>query len=386
MAYNPLFTFADPALQAQVVNEAQVRAAADAARAQQFAETLRALRQERQANLDREERRAERERVIREGEARGAENKRQFDESLKYNREALGAQTELQKTRQQEADERDIFNNVLNEINRSDGENIPTESEVRAAAHGVGPVKMQALLQRREAKYKSALDNFNIANGEANKINTDKRIGTTDPRTGEKITAEWLMNHNQFKKYLHVDENGVVLPLIQKPRTDATAAAAAPQTPTFHVPIGRPSDTGIESITDIQNRAGSPSLVMRGGQEIGNLLYNSALRGLGQRAGDVLTQQAGGALSGMMPGSEPPPSPGIFSRAADYLRGSVMPSVAEGLNAAQIGPDLRGYFPRESDQPIVSPPLPMPPRRTAQVVIDADTGDILAPPVFAPQY
>lgn len=257
MAYNPNFTFADPRLQQAVVQEAQIQAAQQAARDQQLTETLKAIRAERQLNADREERRAERERVIREGEARTAENRRQFDESLKFSEKSLGAQTEQAKTRQAEADEREIYQNVLNEINKADAEGIPTESEVKAAAHGLGPIKMQALLQRRDAKYKSALNDWNIASGEADKINSDKRIGTTDPRTGEKITAEWLMNHNQFKKYLRVDTNGLVLPLVGKPRTDAGVPVAA--APSFHVPAGRPpSDYTLpqtEKIADVERRS-----------------------------------------------------------------------------------------------------------------------------------
>jgi hypothetical protein len=381
MAYNPYFTFADPALQQAVVQEAQVRAAADAARQQQFAQTLAALRQERQAQADKEERRAIREGDIRRQEAAQAENQRQFNESLKYNREALGTQTELTKTRQAENDEKELYNNLLNLVEK--GDVVPTLSELNARMAGLSPSRKQALIERRQARFDSALKDFNIVSDEAARMN--KLIGSKDPKTGLTLSADDALNRSQHKRLLRIGPDGLIEPLLTRPREDVVPGAAATASTSFRVPPAA-APPAVENISDIQKRAASPSLIMRGGQEAGNLLYQDALRRMGQGAGEVMAQQAGGVLSRALPGAAmEPPSPGILDRAGSYLRGSVMPSVAEGLNRMQIGPDLTGYFPREQDYPVVSPPLPMP-RRTANVVIDADTGDILAPPVFAPQY
>jgi hypothetical protein len=381
MAINPNFVFADPQLQQQVVAMAQVKAAQDAARAQQFAQTLAEQRRQRQEAADREERQAIREGDIRRQEAQQAENRRQFDESLRYNREALASQENVNKTRLAEADEKELYNNLLNLVEK--GDVVPTLSELNARMAGLSPSRKQALVERRQARFDSALKDFNILSDEAARLNA--KVGVKDQKTGLTPTADDVLNRSQHKRLMRIGDNGLIEPLLTRPREDVVPGAA-PASTSFQVPPPA-APPAVESITDIQKRAASPSLIMRGGQEVGDLLYQNALRRIGQGAGNVMAQQAGGVLSRMLPGAaEAPPSPGVLDRAGSYLRGSVMPSLAEGLNRMEIGPDLTGYFPREQDYPIVSPPLPMPPRRTANVVIDADTGDILAPPVFAPPY
>jgi hypothetical protein len=253
VAVNPNFTFADPLLQREVVNAQQVQAAAEAARAQQFAETPRALRQERQAAADREERRAIREGDIRRQEAQQAENRRQFDESLRYNREALASQENVNKTRLAEADEKELYNNLLNIVEK--GDDVPTLSELEVRMAGLSPARKQALRERRQTRFDSMLRDFNIISDEAARVN--KLIGSKDPKTGLTLTADDALSRSQHKRLLSIGPDGLIGPLLRRPREDATAQGAA--TPPFHVPIGRPGSDittpGMESIVDIERRS-----------------------------------------------------------------------------------------------------------------------------------
>lgn len=160
MAINPNFVFADPALQAQVVNMAQVQAQADAARQQQFAATLSEMRRQRTEQADKEERRGIREADIRRLDAQEAERRRQFDASLGFSEKGLASTEKIEAgrltgsttlaTEREKAQARaEAYNELRRRLTAQDylGDQIhtPTELEAEVGAFDFTPQQKELL-------------------------------------------------------------------------------------------------------------------------------------------------------------------------------------------------------------------------------------------------
>jgi hypothetical protein len=257
MAVNPNFTFADPALQAQVVNMAQVQAAADAARAQQMTQTLAELSRQRQAASDREERRAIREGDIRRLEATEAERRRQFDVGTGLTREDIASREKIAGVRNKEADEKEAYNNLLNLIER--GEDIPTAAELEARMVDISEPRKKELRNRREMRFRSMLQDFTLVDDEVAGLNAALQAGAKD-RNGQPYTPEGLLNTSRFRNNIRLNrQTNLFESLVRRPREDARIPSASegvfPQPSPGFVP--RPTDFRVpiaEPINAVQDR------------------------------------------------------------------------------------------------------------------------------------
>lgn len=376
MAYNPYFTFADPALQQAVVQEAQIQAAAQAAQAQQRAQTLAAMRQERQAAAEREERRAIREGDIRAREATAAEQRRQFGETLGFSREELASREKIagstERLQEQQAKDREQvgrYNILLRQIERADAENLPTESELEARITDFTPERKEALRATRRQAQRNLSSAYGLVKDEETRLNAILDRQEKDLKTGLVRTPDELIAGSPAKSQLRINpKTGRVEGLLKAPRADAVLEPQEAATPTFHVPIGRPA----ESILDVQNRLTGaaprrPPLATLGRAAFG-------LPGVASLAGELFSGRRQ-AQPFVPPVPSAPATPGFLERASDFVTGRLLPPIASRLNRMEIGPDLTGYFPQ---YPITSPPLPIPPR----IPEYATDEDFLAPPQF----
>lgn len=226
MAYSPYFTFSDPALQREVVNEAQVLAAAEAARQQQRAQTIAALRQERQQRADLEERRAIREGDIRRLEANEAERRRQFDVQTGLTEKDIASREKIAGVRNKDVDDRELYAGLLRLV---EGDDPPTLKELEARMVGLSDERKQILRDRRNATAAAKKLQFTQSVNEANRLS--KLIGTdrTDGKQG-KWTADDVLNGpgKRWAGILQVTPDGLGFEsLLRPPRED---------------PLGNPSE------------------------------------------------------------------------------------------------------------------------------------------------
>jgi hypothetical protein len=299
MAYNPNFTFADPALQNAVVNEAQVRAAVDAARAQQFTQTLAALRQERQAASDREERRAIREGDIRRLEATEAERRRQFDVNTGLTREDIASREKISGVGRSQGEEKELYNNLLNLIER--GDDPPTAAELEARMTGLTEPRRAALRERRTLRFNELNRDFGLIADEARRLNAKLQAQEKDPKTGALLSPEGLLGRSQFRNQLGIDpDTGLLRILARKPREDRGFSEVIPQPSPgfvpretdFRVPLlpGQGPSAGAEPIAAVQERlnTGSPTGFWRALIGGGSLFHPAAAFEQAARGGRAL--------------------------------------------------------------------------------------------------
>jgi hypothetical protein len=346
MAYNPYFTFADPQLQQAVVQEAQIAAAAEAARAQQRAQTLAAMRQERQLQADKQERQAIREGDIRRQDATEAERRRQFDASLSQRKSETEAYTgeraTAAKEKAAEAAQVELYNNLLKGMERAGSRELMTSPELEARITSLTPERKEELRRRRLELFNTHLNSYKTVKDREDYLNS--RID--QPVQGGKTpTVHDIFKEVQSSGLYRVNGNQIES-LFGAPREDPL-----PETPTFHVPIGRPpSDASLapESINDILGRMRPPT---------GSFLRQAAgaLGGVGPM-GPVLGERIGRELGGLF--GRVPAAP----QAVPTMLGN------QGILAP---PDYNGPAYDYGARFRVPEPLPE---------------DFLAPPVFAPGY
>lgn len=214
MAVNPYFTFADPALQNAVVQEAQVQGAIRAAQMQQRAQALAGMRQERQAAMERQERQAIREADIRRLDANEAERRRQFDANMRFNREALTSQEKVSGVRTRDFDDRELFSNLLKLVESDDP---PTLKELEARMIDLSDVRKQTLRDRRNSTAAAKKLQFTQSVNEANRLKG--LIGTV--KDGKTLGADDVLRGSQWKNVLQVTPDGLGFEsLLRPPRED----------------------------------------------------------------------------------------------------------------------------------------------------------------------
>jgi len=379
MAISPNFVFADPALNAQAIAQIQAQAAIEVARQQQSAVTASEMRRQRTEQADKEERRGIREADIRRLDAQEAERRRQFDAGLGFSEKDLAqrertagagetARTAAEERRVKAQDELDRYNSTVRFIERADPVSIPTESEVEARIVDLTPAHQEQVRSARKKAYGLALNDFNIASGEARRLGP--LVGTMDKATGKTHTAESL---TKGKKFLRINpDTGLIESLTMEPRKDAVYGPqeAPPR-----------AAGGVRDFNDVRRGLGigaatAPRMADISGQplsEINMPFRGSFLNPVPQRAFEA--EEVGAETSGTggilgLPGRLAAADlarwrgaiegvSGIPGRIADYMTGQVLPPVASRLNKMEIGPDLTGLFPQ---YPITSPALPIPPR------------------------
>lgn len=369
-------------MQREVVNAQQVQAAAEAARAQQFAQTMQELSRQRREQQALRERREDRTADIRRQEAADAEGTRRFEVNTGLARERLTAEKEAAGVGRKETDERELYNNLLNFIEKTG--NIPTTSEWEAQIVDISDARKKELRKRRDERFALAVDDFNLVTGEVARLNAKLEKKEKNDK-GDFWTAEQLWTRSPYKKFIDFDPDGGLRATTIKPRVDATAAP-----PPFRVPERGGFEREAEPLEDFD---AVKSAVARGellnvGVPTGAEPIASVLGRLNRPSVPAATQlpetllMPGGA--GRIPGlpelapPAAPESPGFFRRmidmgrgaawnVGDYLGERVAPPVAGFLNRLEIGPDLTGNFPKQPQYPIVSPPLPMPSRPQFQV-------------------
>lgn len=351
MAINPNFVFSDPALQAQVVNAAQVRAAADAARAQQFAQTLAAMRQERQQAADLAERRAIREGDIRRLDANEAERRRQFDANQALQREAIASSEKIASGRQGRATEDERYNNVLSTLAAAERgtADLPTERELEPLLVDFTPERQRALRGERSRIFAVLSRNADLIDEEVAGLNQLLQQGAKD-KDGNPYTVDSVLGLSQFKNNIRKNRaTGRLESLARRPRRDALGNASegvfpqpslgfVPRDTDFRVPVAptaptAPAAVGVEPVADVLGRTrGMPSSFRRGTEEAGDLLLGDALRRTGAGAANVLGREVSGITGALTPFRVPsPPSLGVLAPTQLPFEGSafrVPPPVA----------------------------------------------------------
>lgn len=355
------FVFADPQLNAVRIADIQAQAAVNQALAQQRAQSQALQRQERQAALQREENRAIREGDIRRAEATEAERRRQFDVTT-------GLTREIATGRAGDAAEIERYNNILAMLGaaeRGSGD-LPTERELEPLIVDLKPERQRAIRNERGRIFNFLLRNADLIEQEVNRLNPF--LGTRDDK-GVEYTPDRLLGLSQFKSNIRVGPAGRLESLFRRPRTDAPEPTAR--------------TAGVEPISELIGRT-RPDAFPRAGV-VEPLLQSLVRPFTGEPFRGPAVPEAAPSPGFFVPGRSLGGTAGRIAalpgQIGSYLRENVIPGIAEGLNRIEIGPDLRGYFPRESQQPIVYPALPLPPR-APRYVNPEDIEGLLAPPQF----
>lgn len=350
MAYNPYFTFADPALQQAVVQEAQIQAAARAAQAQQRAATLAAIRQERQAALERQERQAIREGDIRRLDANEAERRRQFDANQVLQREAIASNEKVSGVRTKDFDDRELFNNLLKLVESDDP---PTVKELEARMIDLSDVRKQTLRDRRNATAAAKKLQFAQSVNEANRLKG--LIGKSV--NGKTLTADDVLRGSQWRNVLQITPDGLGFEsLLRPPREDGVAVRMP----------------GTEDIGSVFARL--PGAIAQSAQDIVAPMIERADT-FGGRVGAAL-RGLGGLFSVDRLDPVPPNAP--FTRAPAFVPSAAASGMAGTLgNRGVLAPlDYTGPEFDYSSRFRV-PPSP---------AIDPELEGLLRPPVFVPPY
>lgn len=231
MAYNPYFTFSDPALQQAVAQEGIGMAQVEAQKALARQTSLERMARDREA-------RAIRQAEIDRAERAQAQQDRQFQQSLGLRREELASNADLYKTYQSEArTAADMKEKNAIEIEKYNGlkslyanpRNFdpPTPLEFEADTQGMSPDRKAILRSLLDSKRNEVLQFAVDAERARNKW--EARIRGIDPKKGEtleKIMAEF--DKSKDRDYLSYEPGVGFISRYKKPRQDVPFGPVEP--------------------------------------------------------------------------------------------------------------------------------------------------------------